>query len=145
MCSVPLHLVETAEPITLPDDQPPGGFNTAQFPPAQTGHTGIMGVPTPALPEGGSNAAQFAPAQVSNIGIMDVPTPAFPQGGFNDVQSAPVQVGNSGIMDVPIPTLQQYMHPEVIEDEFSLQFVLGMGSTCKYSRHFIQFLLIVSN
>ena len=76
---------------------------------------------------------------------MDIPTPAFPQGGFNDVQSAPVQVGNSGIMDVPIPALQQYMHPEVIDDEFSLQFVLGMGSACKYSRRFIQFLLIVSN
>ena len=145
MCSVLLHLVETAEPITPPDDQPPGGFNTAQFALAQTGHTGIMGIPTPALPQGGSNAAQFAPAQVSNIGIMDVPTPAFPQGGFNDAQSALVQVGNSGIMDVPIPALQQYMHPEVIDDEFSLQFVLGMGSARKYSRRFIQFLLIVSN
>ena len=76
---------------------------------------------------------------------MDIPTPAFPQGGFNDAQSAPVQVGNSGIMDIPIPTLQQYMHPEVIDDEFSLQFILGMGSARKYSHHFIQFLLIVSN
>ena len=117
MCSVLLHLVETAKLITPPDDQPPGGFNTAQFALAQTGHTGIMGVPTPALPQGGSNAAQ----------------------------SAPVQVGNSGIMDIPIPTLQQYMHPEVIDDEFSLQFILGMGSARKYSHHFIQFLLIVSN
>ena len=66
MCSVPLHLVETTELITPPDDQPPGGFNTAQFALVQTGHTGIMGVPTPALPQGGSNAVQFAPAQVSN-------------------------------------------------------------------------------
>ena len=112
-----MHAGIASTPITPPDDQPPGAFNTAQF----------------------------ALAQVSNIGIMDVPTPAFPQGGFNDAQSALVQVGNSGIMDIPIPALQQYMHPEVIDDKISLQFVLGMGSACKYSCHFIQFLLIVRN